>query len=170
MLKRIASLLALICLSCVPVQQQFADSENSQIEGYIGPLIKDANEFKRVALFHSDLVIDYNGKTVPMVNCNCFSRPKIAVDKLFVSHSYGGGESNRESTKLYWNGTYHQDARGNYIVDVILHSDKVDIRRAMIYDRKIHTIEALQRSDVNTIWINLVGYEQLIRYDYQRNE
>ncbi len=92
--------------------------------------------------------------------------PKIIQNKLLLVHSYGGGESNRESTKLLWNGKYYQNSSGEYIVDVVLFSDVMDIRRALLTEKKILDVTALQREGVRFVWINLVGYETLIGYAY----
>jgi hypothetical protein len=167
-LKLLHAITLAICTGCVPLQQQLVDQEDLQIEGFIGPLIKDKSEFNRVVLTERRLVPEgeFNGKTIPMSDCRCLSQPRIVQDKLIVTHQYGGGDFNRLSTKLFWNGEYHKNSKGEYSVDLIIHSDVVDIRRALFREKKILDIESIQRNDVNTVWINLAGYEQLIRYDY----
>ena len=95
-----------------------------------------------------------------------FHFPKCTQNKLVVRHFYGGGESNRESTGLLWNGEYYKNSKGEYIVDLVLFSDKFDIRRAGIQEKKVLDVEAVQMKEVNFVWINLVGYDRLIRYAY----
>ncbi len=46
---RITILPLLVCLSCVPYQQQLLESEQAEIEGYIGPLVIDEEKFYQVA-------------------------------------------------------------------------------------------------------------------------
>jgi len=180
---KLSFFLLLTCLACVPLHQQIAESETLENEGFVGPVVVNRDKFDRVvsshvydqatvdAQFHpSNNNITYsgtlNGNLVYIRNCRCLRDPRVIQNKLIVKHSYGGGESNRESTVLLWDGTYYQNRKGEYIVDVLLHSDKVDIRRAMIHDKKIIDVAPLQRAGVNEVWINLVGYDQLIKYAY----
>lgn len=159
-------LLTAYVFACVPISQQITSSQEAEITGFIGPLVVDKQEFERVVGYYHYLVGPYSGQSLPMSNCGCFSKARVIQEKLIVSHHYGGGESNRESAKLHWTGKYHRNAKGEYIVDVILHSDKSDIRRAMVHDTKIIDIEQIKRTDVSSVWINLVGYETLIKYHY----
>ena len=176
-------LLVVICFGCVPLQQQIAESENAEIEGFVGPLTIDEERFNHIASLnvYDRLNVDeqllpsnnniayestFDGKPVYFRNCKCLSDIKIIQNKLVVTHSYGGGESNRESTKLLWNGRHYQNSKGEYIVDLVLFSDKVDVRRALLRDKKVLDIAAVQVKQVNLVWINLVGYDQLIRYAY----
>jgi hypothetical protein len=53
--------------------------------------------------------------------------------------------------------------KGQYI-DVVLYSDVIDIRRALITEKMIFDVTALQREGVHSVWINLIGYETLIDY------
>ena|SRR5687767_18253 len=108
----------------------------------------------------------FDGKPVYIRNCKCLRDVKIIQNKLVVTHSYGGGESNRESTKLLWSGGYYQNSKGEYIVDLILFSDKADLRRAGFHEKKILDVEAVQVKGANLVWINLMGYDRLIRYTY----
>lgn len=163
---RNACFLLVSIFGCVPIQQQWMDSESQEIEGFIGPLVTDAQEFNRIVFRGQSMKSEHDNPFIPLENCGCLSSPKIIQDKLIVRHAYSGGESNRERTKLYWNGKYDVNEKHQYIVNVILHSDKVDIRRAVIRDTKIHMIEALKRNDATTVWINLIGYEKLIPYNY----
>ncbi len=42
-------LMFLICFGCVPLQQQISESEDAQIEGFVGPLIIDEEKFVHIA-------------------------------------------------------------------------------------------------------------------------
>jgi hypothetical protein len=146
-------IISVICFRCVPLQQQISESEDSEIEGFVGPLVVDEEEFSHAtsSMVYDRLSVDdellpsnnnityestFAGKPVYIRNCKCLSDPKIIKNKLVVTHSYGGGESNRESTKLLWNGKYYQNPKGEYIVDLELFSDKVDIQRALLTEKK----------------------------------
>jgi hypothetical protein len=87
----------------------------------------------------------FHGKVVYIRNCRCLEDPEIVQNKLVVRNVYGGGESNLESTVLLRNGKYYQNSKGEYIVDVILFSDKVDIRRALIIYTKVIDIAGVKR-------------------------
>jgi hypothetical protein len=175
--------LLVFCWGCVPVQQQISETENSEIEGFVGPLIIDDAEFHRIASFsvYDRLTVDdeflpsnnnityegtFGGEMVYIRNCKCMKDIKIIQNKLVVVHSYGGGASNRESTKLLWNGKHYQNSKGEYIVDLILFSDKVDIRRALITEKKILDVTGVKAKGGNFVWINLMGYDRLIKYAY----
>jgi hypothetical protein len=176
--------LFLICFGCVSVQQQISEEEHVKIEGFVGPVFIDETKFNDQS---SPLVYDrmtasdellpmnnnvtyegvFQGKLVYIRNCRgCIKDPIISQDKLVLVHSYGGGASNRETTKLLWNGKYYQNPKGEYIVDVMLFSDVVDIRRAMLTEKKILDVTALRREGVRSVWINLIGYKKLIEYRY----
>ena len=167
----------------MPLQQQISENEDEELEGFVGPLIIDEEKFNHIVslnvydrlnvddqLLPSNNNITYEstfeGKLVYIRNCKCLNDIKVIQNKLVVTHSYGGGESNRESTKLLWNGMHYQNSKGEYIVDLMLFSDKVDIRRALLREKKILDIAAVQAKEVNFVWINLVGYDRLIRYAY----
>lgn len=110
-------MLFVTCLGCVPLHQQISESEASEIEGFVGPLILDEEEFYRIASskVYDRITVDdqflpsnnnityegtFGGKMVYIRNCKCLMDAKIIQNKLVVMHSYGGGESNRETTKL----------------------------------------------------------------------
>jgi hypothetical protein len=133
----------------VPIQQQISERESEEIEGFVSPLIIDEEKVKHIASIKGRL-----------------SDVKIIQNKLIVTHSYGGGESDRENTKLLWSGRHYQNSKGEYMVDLILFSDKIDNRRALLQERKILDIAGVQVKEVNVVWINLLGYDQLIRYSY----
>lgn len=170
--------LLLICQGCVPLQQQIAESEAAQTEGFVGPLIIDQDKFYRIASQkiygktpiddsgHSAYAGTFDGDAVYIRNCKCLRDAQIIQNKLVVTHSYGGGESNRNSTELLWNGRHYKNAKGDYIVDVMLHSDKVDIRRALFTEKKVLDVEGVQMEGVRVVWINLLGYDRLLKYAY----
>jgi hypothetical protein len=182
--------LFLICFGCVPLQQQISDAEDAELEGFVGPLIIDEDKFQDIAslsvydrknvdeqLLPSNSNITYestfDGKVVYIRNCKCLSDIKVIQNKLIVTHSHGGDASNREATKLLWTGRHYQNLKGEFIVDVMVFSDKIDvlsdkvgIRRDLIREKIILDILALQMTDANFVWINLVGYDRLIRYTY----
>jgi hypothetical protein len=175
--------LFLTCFGCIPLQQQISESQAAELEGFVGPLIVDEEKFHRItsSSIYDRMNVDmqflpsnnnityestFGGELVYIRNCKCLENIKIIQSKLIVTHSYGGGESNRESTKLIWNGVPYKNSKGEYIVDVILFSDKVDIRRAMLREKKILDIAAVQMKDASLVWINLIGYDRLIKYTY----
>jgi hypothetical protein len=175
--------LFLICLGCVPLYQQVSKIEVSEIEGFVGPLIIDKEKFYRIAStqVYDIMTVDdeflpsnknityegtFDGDMVYIRNCKCLEDVKIIQNKLFVIHSYAGGGSDRENTKLLWNGKYYKNSRGEYIVDLILFSDEKDLHRALLREKKILNVEDVQREGVNFIWINLMGYDRMIGYSY----
>jgi len=175
-------LLLLICISCVPLQQQLAESNAAKIEGFVGAWEIDEEKFNQQAAFVvydratvSDDLLPSNknttyegtvgGKLVYIRNCKCLNNLSVMENKLVVTHTYGGGETNRERTVLLSNGKPYQNSRGEYIVDAIIYSP-FDNRRAMFQERKVLDLEPAQVKTVNFIWINLLGYDELIRYDY----
>ena len=144
--KLLAFFQLIYCLGCVPLHRQLSDNEDSEIEGYIGPLITDEDKVDSVASFmvYDKIDVDdqflpsnnnatyestFGGDMVYIRNCKCLRGVKIVKDKLIVTHSYGGGESNRESTVLLWNGWHYQNSKGEDVVDVVLFSNKIDMRR-----------------------------------------
>ena len=177
-------LLVVTCLGCVPIQQQVSVSGGSEIQGFIGPLVINKEQFNRMtsSSVYDRLMVGYwfdpssnkniyegtfGGNLVYISNCRCLEDPKIIENKLVVKHFHGGTGADRENTKLLWNGTYYQNYKGEYIVDLILYSDKTDFGRAGIQEKKVLDLEAVQREAVSFVWINLVGYDGgLIRYDY----
>lgn len=173
----------LYCFGCVPLHQQLSDNEDSQIDGYIGPLITDEEKFDSVASFivYDKMNVDdqllpsnnnvtyestFGGDMVYVRNCKCLRGVKIVKDKLIVTHSYGGGESNRKSTVLLWNGRHYQNSKGEDVVDVVLFSDKIDMRRALLTEKKILDVKPVQWEGAGFVWINLLGYDRLIKYAY----
>ena len=52
------------------------------------------------------------------------------------------------------------------VVDLVLFSDKVDMRRALFSEKKILDLKPVQMDDVGFIWIHLVGYDRPIKYAY----
>jgi hypothetical protein len=170
------------CLGCVPLHQQVSDSDDSEIDGYVGPITIDEAKFDSAAsLFVYDKMnvddkflpsngITYEGTLgghmVYVRNCKCLRGVRIVKDKLIVTHSYGGGESNRTGTVLLWNGRHYQNSRGEDVVDVVLFSDKIDMRRALITEKKILDVKPVQRDGAGFVWINLLGYDGLIKYTY----
>ena len=176
-------LLLVISLGCVPIHQQVSVSERSEIQGFVGPLVINKEQFYRIASsrVHDRLLVGYwfdpstnkniyegtfGGNLVYINNCRCLEDPKIIQNKLIVTHSYGGAGSDRENTKLLWNGKYYQNYKGEYIVDLILFSDKIDFHRAGIREKKVLDVAAVRLEAISFVWINLVGYDGLIRYDY----
>jgi hypothetical protein len=175
--------LLLNCVGCVPLQQQISEREDSEIEGFVGPLVIDEEKFNHVAsrsvydrlnvddqLLPSNNRVTYEstfgGKQVYIHNCKCMSDIKVIKNMLVLTHSYGGGESHRESTTLLWNGRHYQNSKGEYIADVMLYSDVVDIHRAMITEKQVFDIKGTQVKDVNFVLIHLIGKDGLIRYAY----
>ena len=176
-------LLSAICFRCVPILQQVSESEDSEVQGFVGPLVINDEQFYRVASSSVDdrMMVGYwfdpssnkniyegtfGGNLVYIRNCRCLEDPKIIQNKLVVKHSHGGAGSDRENTKLLWNGEYYQNYKGEYIVDLILFSDKIDFHRALIREKKVLDVAAVQFEGVSFLWINLIGYDDLIRYDY----
>jgi hypothetical protein len=171
----------------VPIQQQLTESnaeyEDDETKGFVGPVVIDEKKFYEIAsgdvydrlkvddqLLPSNNKVTYestfDGKWVYILNCKCLTNVKIIKDKLVVVHSYGGGESDREITTLLWNGKHYRNSKGEYIVDVRLYSDKCDRRRAMLHEKKVLDIAPLRANEANFVWINLMGYDGLIRYAY----
>jgi hypothetical protein len=162
---------------------QIAESQDSKIEGFIAPLVIDEGQFNNLLSRSVYQVDPANGQGLPfgddvtfetkiagesyyIRNCKCYDNVTITEDKLFVGHRYGGGASDREGTVLVWNGKYYKTAKSEYTVDVLSYSDVIDIRRAVITDKKIFDITKLQRDDVRVVWIHLVGYDRIIPYEY----
>lgn len=181
--KLLAFFQLIYCLGCVPLHQQLSDNEDSEIEGYIGPLTTDEEKFDSVASFmvYDKMNVDdqflpsnnnatyestFGGDMVYIRNCKCLRGVKIVKDKLIVTHSYGGGESNRESTVLLWNGWYYQNSKGEDVVDVVLFSDRIDMRRALLTEKKILDVKPVQLVGAGFVWINLLGYDRPIKYTY----
>lgn len=170
-------------LGCVPLHQQLSDNEDSEIDEYIGPLITHEEKFDSVASFivYDKMNVDdgllpsnnnstyesiFGGDMVDIRNCKCLRAVMIVKDKLIVTHSYGGGESNRESTVLLWNGRHYQNPKGEPVVDLVLFSDKIDMRRALFSEKKILDVKPVQLEGAGFVWINLLGYDRLIKYAY----
>lgn len=175
-------LLLITCFGCVPINQQVSASEGSEIQGPVSPLVINENQFYHLASsrVYDRMMVGYwfdpstnkniyegtfGGNLVYISNCRCMEDPKIIQNKLIVEHFHGGG-SDRENTKLLWNGKYYQNYKGEYIVDLILFSDKIDYRLSGVREKKILDVAAVRRENVSFVWINLVGYDGLIRYDY----
>jgi len=173
----------LICLGCVPLNQQNVVDEDAEIDGFVSALVIDEEQFNRIALpgIYDRLKVDdlllptnnnvtyegtFGGEMVYIHNCKCVRNVKIVKDKLVMTHFYGGSGSNRESTVLLWNGQYYQNTKGEYIVDVKLYSNKADIGLAGISEKKVLDVAPLQRDNATFVWINLLGYDGLIRYAY----
>jgi hypothetical protein len=104
-------LLLLLCIGCVPLQQQLAESNAAKIEGFVGGWEIDEEKFNQQAALvvydqatiSDDLLpgnknITYEstlgGKLVYIRNCKCLSNLTVMEDKLVVTHTYGGGASN----------------------------------------------------------------------------
>lgn len=171
-----------ICSGCVPLQQQMSENEDQEIDGFVCPLVIDEQKINQIApLKFSDKLIlkdpfqsynnityasTFDGKTVFIRSCDCLSDVKVIQNKLSLIHSYGGGESNRTSTKLLWNGRHYKNAKGEHVVDLMLFVDTNDTRRALFRERKMLEIAPVQIKEANFVWINLVGYDQQIKYAY----
>jgi hypothetical protein len=175
-------LLLLLCIGCVPLQQQLAESNAAKIEGFVGAWEIDEEKFNQQAalvVYDRATISDdllpgnknityestFGGKLVYIRNCKCLNNLSVMENKLVVTHTYGGGASNRELTVLLSNGKPYQNSKGEYIVDAILYSP-FDNRKAVLQERKVLDLEPAQVKTANFIWINLLGYDGLIRYDY----
>jgi hypothetical protein len=176
-------LLFVICFGCVPIQQQNSEGGNSKIDGFVGPLIIDVEEFDRISasIVYDRFTVDdkllpinnkvtydgtFAGKPVYILNCKCMEDFEIVESKLVFRHSYGGGGSNRERTRLLWNGEYYQNTRGEYIVDLVLDTGAFDNRWALIFENKILDVAPVQLKGEKFVWLNLLGSERLIKYAY----
>ena len=94
----------------------------------------------------------FGGNLVYISNCRCIEDPKIIQNKLVVEHSHGGAGPDRENIKLIWNGKHYQNYRGEYIVDVILFSDKIDFHRALILEKKVLDVAPLKFEGARFLW------------------
>jgi hypothetical protein len=175
-------ILFMACWRCVPLQQQVSEREDEEIDGFVCPLVIDEEKVNQIApLNFSDKLVlkdsfepykdityasTFDGKPVFIRSCRCLSDVKIIQNKLSMIHTYGGGERNKEHTKLLWNGRHYKNAKGEPVVDLILFVDTNDTRRAGFIERKILEIAPVQIKEANLVWINLLGYDQLIKYSY----
>ncbi|HWA36032.1 MAG TPA: hypothetical protein VG737_17950 [Cyclobacteriaceae bacterium] len=178
---RIFFILFSACFSCVPVQQQLSESEDEDLEGAVDSVVIDEVRFTRTAslLVQNPTTIDDTllpNKTQTMyegtfegnrayIGRDRIENPKVIKNKLVLVRGYGGPNSGPQRTILLWNGRYYQDLKGQYIVDVVLFTDP-SMHRALIFEKKIFDVTALQREGSHSISINLIGYEGLINYSY----
>jgi len=177
-------ILVVVCLGCVPIHQQASAIVGVEPLGFVGPLVINKEQFNRLtsSRVYDRLMVGYwfdpstdksiyegtfGGNLVYISNCRCLEGPKIIENKLVVTHFYGGAGSDRENTKLLWNGKYYQNYKAEYIVDLMLYSDKIDFSAKGIKEKKVLNVTGLKREGVSFVMINLVGYDGgLIRYDY----
>jgi hypothetical protein len=180
----IIGFLFLTSFGCVPLQQQITEREDAELEGFVGPLVVDEEYFYFMASsrVYDRLNVDdellptnnnityestFEGKLVYIRNCECLDDVKILRDKLIFKHSYYGKASNLESTRLVWNGRHYQNSKGEHIVDLMLYTDQAtDIHGIGRLEKKILDVAPVQVKNVNLVWINLVGYDRLIKYTY----
>ena len=56
--------------------------------------------------------------------------------------------------------------KGEDVVDVVLFSNKIDMRRALLTEKKILDVKPVQLVGTGFVWINLLGYDRPIKYTY----
>jgi hypothetical protein len=173
--------LFLVCFACVSVQQQLSEDETEKINGVVEPVVIDEAQFNlRASVFVYDpMTID--GTLLPQNNNRTYEgtfdgkrayifrdlieNAGVIKDKLVLVRGYAGPNSVPQRTILLWNGRFYQDSKGQYMVDVVLFTDP-SMHRALIFEKKIFDLNALQRKGSHSISINLIGYEGLISYTY----
>ncbi|MTI41033.1 hypothetical protein [Fulvivirga lutimaris] len=97
-----------------------------------------------------------------------FSNVEIINNFMFIPIRHGGGYpiSDRSICNLIWDSEYRVNAKGEMEVDLIISFNNSDARRAMVTRTVRFDLTSLRHVDVNSISINLKGYNKSLKYKY----